>query len=276
MQTGQPSRTAMAAARHRADHQELEGGSIFRDPLARAVLAGVEPRGDHLAHAGRQRMRGFIVLRARFAEDALADAVANGTDQAVVLGAGLDTFAYRNPYSNLRVFEVDHPATQEWKRERLAAAGIAIPDSVAYVPVDFERDDLGASLRAAGLAADRPAFVIWLGVTVYLTRAALAETLRALGELALGSELVFDYGTPIPPPATPEERTAHEDRERRLAAAGERWITFLTPAEAAELLRDNGFQVLEDNPVGALTPRYIDGAPAVAAGPRLVRARVGG
>ena len=136
------SRTALGAARHRAVHQLLEGGSILHDPFAVRVtgddpddlVARARERGDH-------RMRWFVCARSRFAEQVLADAVAAGVDQLVVLGAGLDTFAYRNPYDGLRVVEVDHPATRAWKIERLEEAGITVPR---------HRRPRGGRLRAAG------------------------------------------------------------------------------------------------------------------------------
>ncbi|MBB5912400.1 methyltransferase (TIGR00027 family) [Nocardia transvalensis] len=273
MQTGQPSRTALGAARYRAEHQELDGGRIFRDPLARTILGDDLPPGDHLFADGHERMRGFIATRARFAEDALAEAVREGTGQAVILGAGLDTFAYRNPYPALRVFEVDHPDTQAWKRERLSSAGIAIPESVTYVPVDFERQPLDGALTAADFDATRPAFVIWLGVTVYLTRTAIEETLGHLGRLVPGSRVIIDYGVPRPE-SSPRTRATIEERERRLAAIGERWISFFTPDEMARLLRGTGFEVEEDLPAVDLALRYLGREPAAAAGPHLVRARV--
>src|SRR5689334_22848638 len=137
METGQPSRTAYGAARHRAAHQILEGGRIFTDPLAVRILGASEE--ELRADAPRRAMRVFVAARSRFAEDALAAAVGRGVEQVVVLGAGLDTFAYRNPHQAVRVVEVDHPDTQAWKRRRLAEAGIEVPGSVAYVGVDFER-----------------------------------------------------------------------------------------------------------------------------------------
>ncbi|WP_026343332.1 SAM-dependent methyltransferase [Nocardia sp. BMG111209] len=274
MQTGEPSRTAYSAARYRADHQELERGAVFRDPLAR-VIAGDGAAGEYLDEDARRRMRLFIAARSRYAEDALAEAVEAGVGQVVVLGAGLDTFAYRNPFPGLRVFEVDHPATQEWKRQRLADAGIEVPASVTYVPVDFERDALESALPAAGLDERSPVFVIWLGVTVYLTADAISDTLRALGGLAGGSEVVFDYGLPRPDP-TPEQQAAAAARDRRLAAIGERWISFFTPDDVSELLQDNGFRVMENVPAVALAQRYLGRPPTATAGPQLVRARLGG
>ncbi len=154
MQHGEPSRTARGAAAHRAAHQVLEGGAIFADPLALRILgedAGSLAR-EALAHPERRGMRFFIVARSRFTEDAVAAASARGTTQLVVLGAGLDTFAYRSSLRDrLRIFEVDHPATQAWKRARLAEAAIAAPPTLTYAPVDFERQTLADGLAARGL-----------------------------------------------------------------------------------------------------------------------------
>src|ERR1035437_3638091 len=149
MQFGEPSRTARAAAFHRAAHQVLEHGRIFADPLALPILgedAETVARKAEQRPSGR-RMRIFIAVRTRFAEDALAAAVERGVRQLVVLGAGLDTYAYRGALRDrLRVFEVDHPATQAWKRQRLAEAAIPLPDNLTFAPVDFERQSLADGL----------------------------------------------------------------------------------------------------------------------------------
>ena len=201
MQPGQPSRTALRAAAHRAAHQVIEGGRVFADPLAVAVL-GEAPGavfGADLERPATRSMRLFIAARSRFAEESLAAAVARGVRQYVVLGAGLDTFAHRNPFAEagLRVFEVDYPATQAWKRERLAAAGLVTPTSLTFAPVDFERQTLAEGLANAGFDPAAPAFFSWLGVTVYLTRAAVMETLAFIAARPAGSEVVFDYGEPV-------------------------------------------------------------------------------
>ena len=200
MHERQPSRTALGAAGYRAAHQLLEGGKVFSDPLARtilgdgadAIIAGLSAGPAH------QGMRIFMAARSRFAEDCLGVAVSRGVRQAVVLGAGFDTFALRNPYSDLglRVFEVDHPATQAWKRKRLSEVGLAIPASLTFAAIDFESDDLGHGLRDAGFDPDRPAFFIWLGVVPYLGRAAIAATLRYIASVP-ESEVVFDYSEPL-------------------------------------------------------------------------------
>src|SRR3954447_14263017 len=169
MQPGQPSRTALGAAGLRAAHQVLDGASIFEDPLALRILG---PDADDLVRDAeaetdpfRQRLRWFIAVRSRIADDALAAAVMRGVTQLVVLGAGLDTTAYRAPPSQrLRIFEVDHPATQAWKRARLAETGIALPAALTFVPIDFERATLAESLAAAGFDTVRQTFFSWLGV----------------------------------------------------------------------------------------------------------------
>jgi methyltransferase (TIGR00027 family) len=149
MQVGQPSRTALAAATHRAAHQVLEQGRIFSDPLALRILG---QNAETIAreaqeHPSRTRMRLFIAVRTRFAEDALVAAVGRGARQLVVLGAGLDTYAYRGPFRDrISIFEVDHPATQAWKRQQLDAAGISPPESLTFAPIDFERQTIAGGL----------------------------------------------------------------------------------------------------------------------------------
>ncbi|GLW33389.1 class I SAM-dependent methyltransferase [Actinoplanes regularis] len=249
MQTGQASRTAYSAARYRAAHQVLEQGSVFRDPLALRMLgADVE---DLHADAPRRGMRMFIAARHRFAEDHLAAAVSRGIGQVVVLGAGLDTFAYRNPHPGLQVIEVDHPDTQEWKRQRLAEAGVTIPGGMRHVGVDFERESLADRLRL-----DAPAFFLWLGVVPYLTSEAFAQTLGFIAGRA-GNEVVFDYAqSPERMPA--ERRAALEARAARVAKIGEPWLTFFEPEEIAADLAERGFGEVEDLGPAGLAARFFN------------------
>src|SRR6478735_4422018 len=220
MREGEPSRTAFGAATYRAVHQDVDGGRIFRDPLAWQIL-GIDREATLADPASTERfpLRVFIAVRHRFAEDSLAAAVERGTRQVVVLGAGLDTFAYRNPHAETRVFEVDFPATGAWKRDRLADAGIAVPDNVTYVGVDFERDDLGARLVEAGFDAAAPAFFLWLGVVPYLTLDAVAATLRAIASVP-GGEVVFDYTRPAHGLGE-QAQSDRRDLMARVAEAGE-------------------------------------------------------
>src|SRR5580658_731298 len=181
MQEGKFSRTARRVAIRRAAHQLLDHPRVLDDPLALRII-GVEACEELRSnpkehHAFSRAFRAFMAARSRYAEDELARAVAQGVTQYgvtqyVVLGAGLDTFAYRNPHAGLRVFEVDHPATQAWKREQLEAADIQIPSSLTFVPIDFEQQTLADGLAPSGFNPKASAFFSWLGVTPYLTREA--------------------------------------------------------------------------------------------------------
>jgi methyltransferase (TIGR00027 family) len=208
-------------------------------------------------------MRLFIAARTRVAEAALKAGVeTRGVGQLVVLGAGLDTFAYRNPFgAALRVFEVDHPETQAWKRRRLAEARIAIPPALAFAPVDFERDELLAALQAAGFDPGRRSFFTWLGVVPYLTREAIGATLALIGGLPGGGEVVFDYSDPVETLGA-EARDAHLQRASRVAALGEPFLTYFEPADLHGLLARLGFEQIDDLGPRALVERHIrPGAP---------------
>jgi methyltransferase (TIGR00027 family) len=248
MEKGQPSRTAFSAARYRAAHQILEQGRIFTDPLAVRILG--LPDEELLADAPRRAMRVFIAARTRFAEDALARAVGSGVRTLVVLGAGLDTFAYRNPFPDVRVIEVDHPDTQAWKRQRLASTGIAIPPDVTYLGVDFERETLGDRLLLDG-----PAFFLWLGVVPYLTRQGFDETLKVVASTA-GNEVVFDYAQ-SPAKMPPQRRAALEARASRVAQIGEPWLTYFEPDEIAAELAGLGFGTIDDLGPSQLAARFF-------------------
>ncbi len=261
MNEREPSRTALAAAAHRAAHQLLEHGRIFADPLAVPILGqDVETlRRDAEAEPSRRGMRLFIAARSHFAEAVLKAGVeARGVRQLVVLGAGLDTYAYRNPLGDdLRVFEVDHPATQAWKRRRLAAAGIAIPASLTFAPVDFEREAFSAKLQQAGFDPARRSVFVWLGVAPYLRPETVGAALAALGALPGGAEVVFDYSDPaftLPP----ELRAAHEARSARVAALGEPFLSSFEPDDLHATLRRAGFVHIDDLGPKRLFQRYFD------------------
>ncbi len=243
----------------RAAHQLLDAPAVFEDPLALAIVrlsaASVPPEDGETARVNRQR-RAFIAARSRYVEDELARLVARGIDQYVVLGAGLDTFAYRNPYPCVRVFEVDHPATQAWKRERLALSGIPVPLSVAFVPVDFERDRLSDVLAQAGFDTARPALFGWLGVVAYLDVAAVLDTLRFVASCAAGTTIVFDYAIP-PDCLMPRQRARFDEIAGRVAAGGEPWQTFFEPSQIEARLRAMGFSEIEDVDADALNSRYF-------------------
>ena len=281
MHDDRPSRTAFRVALRRAAHQVLDEPRVFEDPLALAIvgadagdLKSDEKSQDRVARV----MRAFMAARSRYAEDGLAAAFQEGTRQYVVLGAGLDTFAYRNPFHDLRVFEVDHPATQGWKRRRLEAAGIAIPESMTFAPVDFESQTLAEGLARAGFQMDQKAFFSCLGVIPYLTRSAALETLRLIASLPSGSEIVFDYALP-PESLDPVRRLALEALAARVAAAGEPFQTFFLSFELEAELRRLGFAAFEDLGGEEINERYFsgrsDGLRAGGGIGRLMKARVG-
>jgi methyltransferase (TIGR00027 family) len=214
----------------------------------------------------------FMAARSRFAEDCLALAVSRGVRQAVIFGAGLDTFSLRNPSSGqgLRVFEVDHPATQAWKRNRLTEAGLTIPASLAFAPVDLEQQDSLTGLIKVGFQPDRPAFFHWLGVVPYLPREVITSTLRFIGSIP-GSEVVFDYTEPLE--NYPEGRRAYI---AGAAALGEPWISHFDPVDISAQLREHGFQEQEDLSLGEIAVRYLAAPRAQvekAPGPHVIRAR---
>jgi len=192
-------------AKDRAVHQILDNPKIFEDPLAlRIIGADVESRLRlSLAQFDKPEQRGFraaFMVRNRCAEDELASAVQKGARQFVILGAGLDTFAYRNPFPCLRVFEVDHPATQAWKRSCLEKAAIPVPASVTYVAVDFQQQAITGALRQSGFQNDQLTFISLIGVVRYLSHEAFISVLTSIASsMSAGSEVVFDFAPPPSP-----------------------------------------------------------------------------
>lgn len=264
-----PSRTALGVAVHRAVHQVLEGGRIFADPFAASIL-GPDAEGliAERATSQHRHMRLFVAVRSRFAQDQLAQAIARGVRQVVVLGAGLDTTALRNP--DVMVFEVDHPATQAWKRQRIA--GLRAPAGLRFAAVDFEQQHIAEGLALAGFDAGAPAFFVWLGVVPYLTRGAIQATLGFAASIP-GSEIVFDYSQ-APENYPLQQRKLMTALVERVAALGEPFRSYFDPAEMTALLKSNGFGKIED-----LGPREIGARffrrriPAGRAGGHVVWAR---
>jgi methyltransferase (TIGR00027 family) len=268
MKPNEPSRTALMIARQRAAHQVLDHGSILNDPFAMKILR--EDENDVLQFANAHSLasigRLFTAARSRIAEDALSRAVDKGIRQIVILGAGLDTFALRNPHGArpIRIYEVDHPATQVWKRQRLADAQIALPPWLIFVPVDFERDDLGDKLVAAGFQQNSPAFFTWLGVVPYLTEDAIGRTLDYMSSIQ-NSEVVFDY---MEPSAASSEGLRKLDTERteRLKKLDERSVSRFEPAGVAAILRSHGFSAVEDINFEEIASRFGRGVHGLAPG----------
>jgi methyltransferase (TIGR00027 family) len=278
MKPNEPSRTALMIARQRAAHQLLDRGSILYDPFAMRILR--EDEKDVLQFANAHSLasigRLFTAARSRIAEDALSEALERGVRQIVILGAGLDTFALRSPHGarEIRIYEVDHPATQAWKLERLAEAQLAIPPWLVLVPVDFERDDLGEKLAGAGFQQDLPAFFTWLGVVPYLTHDAVGSTLDYMASIR-NSEVVFDYMEP-PQAFSEETREFVTKRTEQLEKMDERWASRFEPAGIAALLNSRGFCDIEDINFQEITSRFgraVQGLAPGQAGLHVVHAR---
>lgn len=265
MQDQTPSRTAMRVAMRRAAHQLFDRPPVLDDPLAVRII-GEEAlrRVEASASTARSRYarlaRAFMAVRSRFAEDALAHAVGRGVSQYILLGAGLDTFAYRSPFPTLRVFEVDHPATQRWKRRKLAAARIDPPATLTFVPVDFERETLAGRLDAAGFRPDAPAFFGWLGVTMYLTDAAIESTLKVIASTPARGGLALDYLAPVPWHHV-RTRLGMWRLKRRVAAAGEPFTRPLEPRRFHQRLSTLGFRSIVDLGSGEINAAYFAGRP---------------
>ncbi|BCG94273.1 SAM-dependent methyltransferase [Mesorhizobium sp. 131-2-1] len=275
MEDATPSRTALRVARLRALHQFSAQAGLFRDPYAIAILGEAAPAAEEieLEDEHSRRMRLFVAARARFAEDWLAAAVRRGVRQVVVLGAGLDTFSLRNPHPGVAVFEVDHPATQAWKRRLLADAGLAEPAATTFVPVNFERQGLSDELASAGLRTAEPSFFVWLGVVPYLTQEAIFGTLSYIAG-SPGSEVVFDYAEPAGS-RDAAGQAALAFYAARVAAVGEPWISFFVPGELAKSLCELGFDEIEDLESGDIAVR-LSGQPKAKtgnSGGHIIRAR---
>jgi len=247
MKSDEPSRMALMVARQRAAHQLLDHGAILDDPYAVRILGEHEAnvlqafKDQPLMSLGRL----FTAARSRIAEDALSEAVARGVRQVVILGAGLDTFALRNPHAaRISIFEVDHPATQAWKRQRLVGAELEPPPWLTFVPIDFERDDLQQKLNSAGFQRSSAAFFTWLGVVPYLTRNAIEDTLGYIASIP-SSEVVFDYAEP-PENWTDDMKAYAAARMAHLEKINEQWVGRFEPSGVTAILHSHGFNDIED------------------------------
>jgi methyltransferase (TIGR00027 family) len=244
----------------RAAHQLYDAKPlVLEDPIAVPILGKeylpeVERTATKLHKPFSVSLRAFLVARSRYAEDMLDRAVAAGATQYLLLGAGLDTFAHRNPYPHVRVFEIDHPTTQQWKRDLLAANGIAAPQCLTYAPVDFEHQTLPEQLLSAGFDSRQITFFAWLGVVPYLTHAAFRSTLDFIASAAIGSGIVMDYG--LPRSALPYlEQLAHDSLASRVQLAGEPFRLFFTPEQMRRELA--AFHNIEDIGSPEINSRYF-------------------
>lgn len=260
-----PSRTAARVAYRRAAHQLIDHPPVFVDPLAQLLLGpeaqamlATDPRRGNRGR-GPSFLRAFLSVRSRVAEDALARAVAAGVRQCVVLGAGLDTLACRHPHDGLRIFEVDHPETQQWKLGRLRAAGIAPPPGATFVPVDFEVDTLPDALLRHGFDPSHATAVSWLGVVPYLEEPTVWATAEwAAGVVGTTEHLVFDYGS-RPRWWQLSQRAAMRRLAARVAAVGEPFRTLVEPRRVRGRHLDVGFRTVVDLDRVELNRRYFTG-----------------
>ncbi|MCV6902582.1 MAG: class I SAM-dependent methyltransferase [Achromobacter xylosoxidans] len=259
-----PDSTAVRVALWRAMHMQLDAPPLVFEDDVGLELAAVDPHWRDRPDMDPQFTRPFrasIVARARFVEDLVVEQAARGVAQYVILGAGLDSFAQRRPRiaSRLQVFEIDRPAPQAWKRQRLAELGYGVPDWLHLVPVDFET---GASwwreLLAAGFDAGKPAVVVSTGVSMYLTRDANAATLRQAATLAAGSTFAMTFLLPLER-AHPGERKSLQAASQGARASGTPFISFFTPAEMLALAREAGIKAARHVSADELTRRYFSG-----------------
>ncbi len=258
-----PDSTAVRVALWRALHVEVDPPPhVLEDEIGLKLAApddGWRNRPDMSPFT--KPFRASILARARFIEDLVAEQAARGVGQYVILGAGLDTFALRRPEiaSHLAVFEVDRPGPQAWKRQRLIELGFGIPQWLRLVPVDFE---LGAAwwhrLAEAGFDAGQPAVVACTGVSMYLTRDAIAATLRQVAALAPGSTLVMSFLLPLEL-ADPEVRPRLQRAVEGARASGTPFVSFFTPAEMLALACETGLRQFQHVSAAALNQRYFAG-----------------
>lgn len=261
----EPDSTAIRTALWRALHAEADAAPHVLDDTVGLRLAappeGWRERPD-MNLDGTRGYRASIVARARFIEDLVADEAARGVAQYAILGAGLDTFAQRRPEiaARLRVFEVDQPGPQAWKRDRLHALGYGVPETLRLVPVDFEAgESWWTRLVDEGFATDAPAVIASTGVSMYLTREANLATLRQIAQLAPGSTLAMTFLLPLDLIADATERAQHEAVYARARAAGTPFVSFFSPDEMLALAREAGFRQVQHVGTEELTRRYFEG-----------------
>jgi methyltransferase (TIGR00027 family) len=269
MRAHQRSRTADAAAAIRASHRLYFPPTVFDDPFALDLTSAgwrqiCESRFLHWvivekALGSLRPIAGQVLSRARYAEDCLEEAVGEGIDQYVIVGAGLDSFALRRPdlSRHVTVFELDHPDTQNAKRVRLAALGHELPDGLEFVPVNFEIDTVDDALAKSSFSGDKRAFFSWLGTVPYLSEEAIFSALAAVSSVAsAGSQLVFDYVVPDDLLDDADRRTAARIR-RFTARRGEPIVSFFEPAALCDRVSELGYRVLENLAPAEQNRRYF-------------------
>jgi len=255
-----PSRTALETAVLRAAHQLIDRPAVFEDPLSMRILGAALPkviRAELVERRRRWSARAAVAARSRFAEEEIARAVERGVDLCVVVGAGLETFAYRNPHRDrLEVVEIDTPDMQAWKRRRLAEAGIAVPGWVTFAPADLTQNSVAVALLEADVRLDRPMIVVALGTVIFLPQHCLDTTIAFVSRLPGPSGLVLDYA--IVDRLLDVDPLAEREAARRAAAAvGEPLLTFLDPVALHRQLGEAGFTEIDDLDVDGMNERFF-------------------
>jgi methyltransferase (TIGR00027 family) len=298
MEEGRPSSTAIGAAMLRAAHLLLDDEpKILKDDFALG-FSGVENEAalqaaldtmraefarrasPDLAHSLLRHLRASVTMRSRYTEDELSKAIVRGIRQYMILGAGLDSFAYRRRdlAGVMRVFEVDHPATQQWKRSRLRELQIELPPNLTFISINFEQQTLAEALRGAGdYRREEPAFFSWLGVTGYLTETAIFKTLQEVAATTPGSEIVFGYGV-REALLDEESRQMRMVLKERVAARGEPTLSLFEPTSLAARVKEVGFaQVWDFGPEAANAHYFAGRADGLRVGhlTHLMKAQVG-
>ena len=264
MEHDRPSTTSEAAAVQRGLHQSLDDEpKILVDPIAIRIVEVPSDREVLIKVSGPafKALRSRIVMRSRYAEDCLLDAVAkHAICQYLLLGAGLDTFAFRQPSwaRSLYIYEVDHPATQQWKRERIAATGLPIPANLVFAPVDFESMSLAEGLRDFGFDFGALTFCSWLGVTHYLSEEAIDSTFEFVSLLPRGSEIVFEFKAAADALSRSEETEDAADASA-VALLGEPILSRFMPEELEAKLRGIGFSEVISLSAEDAQQRYFNG-----------------
>jgi methyltransferase (TIGR00027 family) len=262
------SNTAFGALFLRGVHQLLDAKPLVLDDPAALTLLGknacrqIKNSKIHHQTIEARALRTHVVLRSRFAEDRLAEAVNRGIKQYVILGAGFDTFAYRQPTwaETLKIFEVDQPATQAQKRLRLEHAGIKLPPNLSFAGIDFEHESLRDGLLRNGVSLEEPSFFSWLGVTMYLNENAIDTVLRTIALFPSESEIVFTFSQP-PDSLSGQESDFHSSLSKIVAGAGEPFVSYFTPATIDSKLRQAGFKTIAFLSNEEAEERYLSGRP---------------
>jgi methyltransferase (TIGR00027 family) len=261
--TAKRSPSAEMVAVLRAAHQVIDQPVVHEDSLAMRIIGErgrrwLEDNSSLLDVEYVRGIRSMVAIRGRMCEDELRAAVARGATQYVVLGAGLDTFAYRQPEfaRALTIFEVDEPSTQAWKLERLQEARLGIPGNLRFVPVDFTTGTLAGALAAAGFDRAAPVFFSWLGVSYYLPLESIVETMRFIAGQDAASEVIFDFALDEPA-VPPGHRDLYREMRRAMAAAAEPWQSWLDPEALRRTLLDLGFTSIELIDSNVLIERFI-------------------